>query len=107
MSNPAITAALVAANANRQSAQQTVTARLTEAKAFGPGTAIQLDLDGAEAAALTELVGLSIVRPLGAGRYYLDRDRQKERTAQQGWIAIVILLGVASALASFFALAAL
>lgn len=107
MMNPAITAAMVAASGGRQGAQQTLLQKLTAAKAFEPSTAVQLPVEGAEESALTELVGLSIVRPLGSGRYYLDRDRQRERAAQGGWIAMVILLGVGSALASFIALAAL
>jgi hypothetical protein len=107
MSNPAITAALIAANASRRNGQEAVLAQLKTAGAFGPATAVRLELEGAEAVALTELTGLAIVRPLGSGRYYLDRDRQRERSAQQGWVAIVILLGIASVMASFIALASL
>ena len=107
MSNPAITAALIAANASTQHGQEAVLARLKKAGAFGPGTAVRLEPEGAETAALTELSGLAIVRRVGSGRYYLDRERQKERAAQQGWVAAAILLGVASAMASFIALAAL
>jgi hypothetical protein len=107
MSNPALTAALIAANASKQGGQEAVLARLKSAGAFGPGTAVRLELEGGEAAALTELTGLGIVRPAGTGRLYLDRERQRERSAQQGWVAVVILLGIASAMASFIALAAL
>jgi len=107
MVNPAINAALIATAANGQNAQQAVLQKLKKARAFEPSAAMRLDVDGAEASALTELVGRAIVRPLGSGRYYLDRDRQKERAAQQGWLALVILLGVASAMASFIALTVL
>ncbi|MCW3798200.1 hypothetical protein OMW55_10330 [Sphingomonas sp. BN140010] len=107
MVNPAINAALIASAANSQTAQQAVLQKLKKAEAYEPSTAMSLDLDGAEASALTELVGLAIVRPLGSGRYYLDRERQKERAAQQGWVALVIMLGVASAMASVIALTAL
>ena len=107
MSNPAITAALIAANASKQNGQEAVMARLKTAGAFGPGTAVRLELEGAEAAALSELTSLAIVRPMGSGRYYLDRERQRERSAQQGWVAVAILLGVASVMASFIALASL
>ena len=106
MVNPAISSALIASAANAPSAQQAVLQKLKWARAFEPSAAMRLNLDGAEATALTELVGLAIVRPLGAGRYYLDRDRQKERAAQQGWVALVVLLGAASAAASFIALTA-
>jgi hypothetical protein len=107
MVNPAVNAALIASAANRQSAQQIVLQKLKKAEAFEPSAATRLELDGSEAAALTELVGLAIVPPLGSGRYYLDRERQKERAAQQGWVALVILLAVASAMASFITLTAL
>jgi hypothetical protein len=102
--NPAINAALIAAAAQGQSAQQALVKQLTEAKAFGPSSAVPLTpTNAAEEKALTELVGLMTVRPY-SGRYYLDRDRQKEREAQQGWIALVILLAIASLLASALAL---
>jgi len=107
MVNPAIFAAGATANAARRTAQQSVIAQFTAAKAFEPSGAIAIAPDGFERDALTELVALAIVRPLGDGRYYLDRERQRERAAQGGWIALVILLGAGSAVASFIALAAL
>ena len=107
MVTASILASGTAAGAARLTAKQALLAQLTAAKAYDPGTAIRLQPDGVETAALTELVGVAIVRPLGQGRYYLDRERQKEQSAQQGWIALVILLGVASLLASSIALASL
>ena len=102
--NPAINAALIAAAAQGQSAQQALLKQLTDAKAFGPSSAVLLTpTSAAEEKALTELVGLMTVRPY-SGRYYLDRDRQKEREQQQGWTALVILVVIASLLASTVAL---
>ena len=105
--NPAINVALLASAANRQTAQQAVVQKLTAAKALEPSAAVRLDVDGAEASALTELVGLAVVRPLGAGRYYLDRERQKERAAQQGWVAVGLLLAIGSVMVSVIALTTL
>ena len=102
--NPAINAALIAAAAQGQSAQQALLKQLTDAKAFSPSSALPLTPKGAaEEKALAELIGHMTVRPWN-GRYDLDRDRQKEREAQQGWIVLVILLAIASLLASAVAL---
>lgn len=102
--NPAINVALIAAAAQGQAAQDALLKQLTEAKAFGPSSAIPLTpKDAAQDKALTELIGLMTVRPWN-GRYYLDRERQKEREQQQGWMALVILAVIASVLASAVAL---
>ena len=106
MINPAILAAGASANAARQTAKQALLGQFTKARSYEPSSAITLAPEGLEAGALTEMVGLAIVRPLGDGRYYLDRDRQKERAAQQVWIVLAVLLGFASVLASLFAIAA-
>jgi hypothetical protein len=103
----AINAALIAAAAQGQSAQQAILKQLTDAKAFGPSSAVPLaPNDAAQEKALTELLGLMTVRPWNGG-YYLDRDRQKEREQQQGWIALVILVVIASVVATAVALLAL
>lgn len=104
MVNPALNAALMAAAARRQSAREALLKRLAEARAVQPSDAIALDAGGEEEAALTELIGQAIVRPAGNGRYYLDRHRQKEQEARQGWILLVVTLAALSVLASVLAL---
>ena len=106
--NAAVNAALIAAAAAKEEAANAVRAKFAEAKAFGPATAIVPDIESPEQqSAIDELQGLGIVRALGGGRYYLDRDRQAERKAQQGRIALIVLAGLVSLLASVVALLAL
>jgi len=102
MVNPAIFAASAAANAARRTARQTLLARFATARAYDVSSAIALD----QSPGLTELVGRAIVRPRGGGYYYLDRERQREQAAGQGWLALAILLAIASVMASLIALVA-
>lgn len=102
MVNPAIFAAGAAANAARRTARQALLARFAAARAYDVSSAIALE----ESPELAELVGRAIVRPRGGGFYYLDRERQREQAAGHGWIALAILLAVASVMASLIALAA-
>lgn len=105
MSNPAINAALLAAAAQKQAAQDALLNQLTSAKAFTPSAAIVLKTDGKDQdGALKELVGHAVVRPIGAGRFYLDRERKAERARQQGHAVLLILAAMLSILASVLAL---
>ena len=106
MFNPALLALAASQTKSTDTAKQALLAKLTKAKAFDVSNAIRLGDAPAEAAALTELVGQSIVRPKGDGRYYLDRERQRERVVQQGWLAPAVLLGVANVTVSLIAIAA-
>jgi len=102
MINPAIVAAAGAANAARRTAKQALLGRFAAARAYDVSSAIALD----QTPELTELVGRAIVRARGGGFYYLDRERQREQAAGQGWLVLAILLAIASVMASLIALAA-
>lgn len=105
MSNPAITAAILAAS-QQQSADE-VMGPLKARKAFGPTRAIALHVtDKAQRKQLDQLLAAGVVRPVGSGRYYLDRDRQKEHHREAGWVILVVIFAGLSILASVIAVAA-
>ena len=106
MINPALLALAANSSTSTQTGKQALLAKLAKARAFDASSAIRLGDDPAEAAVLTELAGLAIVRPRGGGFYYLDRERQRDQAAQQGWLALAILLALASVMASLIALIA-
>eukprot|EP00918_Siedleckia_nematoides_P009203 GHVU01020117.1.p1 GENE.GHVU01020117.1~~GHVU01020117.1.p1 ORF type:complete len:108 (-),score=25.87 GHVU01020117.1:257-580(-) len=105
MSSPAITAALIAAS--QQQAADQVMAPLKARGAFGPKRAIALNVtDKAQRKQLDQLLASGVVRPVGTGRYYLDRDRQKEHQREAGWVIMVVVFAGLSILASVIAVAA-
>lgn len=106
--NAAVNAALIAAAAQKEQASEALLKQFQDKQAFGPANAIALEVeDGPQQQALDEMQGLGVIRPVGTGRYYLDRERQTERKQEQGRIALLVLAGVVSILASVITLLAL
>lgn len=106
--NAAVNAALIAAAAKKEEARKAVLNQFRDAEAFGPASAIAPDAGEPEqAAALDDMLGLGIVRPAGNGRYYLDREREKEREQELGRISLLVIVGTLSIIASAVALIAL
>jgi len=99
MVNPAITAALIAAS-REEEVKERVEERLKTANAVSPGSAIALDLDGKDRELLDQAVASGVVKPTADGRYYLNEMAVADRTEGQGFMALLILLVVASVIAS-------
>lgn len=104
MSNPAITAALIAAS-RQQEAEEAIEGRLAKAKATGPSSAVALDLDGKGKELLDQVLAAGTVKSTGDGRYYLNERAIADRKEGQGFMVLLILLVVASIIASGIALA--
>ena len=105
MVNPAITAALIAASRQEDVAHK-IEARLKKAKAVSSSTAIALDLKDKEQELLDQALAGGTVKQGADGRYYLNERAVSDRAEGQGFMALLILLGVGSLLASLVALAA-
>jgi hypothetical protein len=99
MSNPAITAALIAASRS-QEVKEAIEGRLGKAKATGPSSAIPLDLDEKEKELLDQALAEGTVKATGDGRYYLNERAIADRKEGQGFMVVLILLVVASIMAS-------
>ena len=95
MSNPAITAAILAAS-RQQEVKEAIEGRLTKAKATGPSSAVPLDVTGKEKELLDQAVAEGIVNITSQGRYYLNERAIADRTEGQGFMVVLILLIAAS-----------
>ena len=104
MSNPAITAALIAAS-RQQEVKEAIEGRLQKAKATGPSSAIPLDLEEKERELLDQALAEGTVKDTGDGRYYVNEKAIADRKEGQGFAIILILLVVASVMASGIVLA--
>ena len=99
MSNPAITAAIIAAS-RQQEVAEAIEGRLTKAKATGPSSAIPLELAGKEKELLDQAMAEGTVKITSDGRYYLNERAIADRKEGQGFMVVLILLIAASILAS-------
>jgi hypothetical protein len=104
MSNPAITAAIIAAS-RQQEVKEAIEGRLTKAKATGPSSAIPLELDSKEKELLDQALAEGMVKTTSDGRYYLNERAIADRKEGQGFMVVLILLVVASIMASGIVLA--
>ena len=105
MVNPAITAALLAA-ANQEEIQEKIEARLKKAKAVSTGSAIALELKEKEQELLDQAIASGAVKRSADGRFYLNERVIADRNEGQGFTALLILLAIASVIASIAVLAA-
>ena len=103
MSNPAITAALIAAS-RQQEVEEAIERRLKKAEATTASKAIPLNLDGKEKELLDQALAEGTVKTAGDGRYYLNERAIADRKEGQGFMVLLILLVAASIMASGFAL---
>ena len=99
MSNPAVTAALIAAS-RQQEVQEAIEGRLGKAKAIGRSSAIRLDVTGKEKELLDQALASGSVKTTDDGRYYLNERAIADRREGQGFMVLLILLIAASILAS-------
>ena len=99
MSNPAITAALIAAS-QQQEGQEAIEDRLRKAKATGPSSAIPLDLEGNEKELLDQALAEGTVKTTSDGRHYLNEQAVADRKEGQGFMVVLLLLVIASIMAS-------
>jgi len=104
MSNPAITAALIAAS-RQQEVKEAIEGRLTKAKATGPSSAVPLQLEGKEKELLDQALAEGMVKSTSDGRFYLDERAVADRKEGQGFMVLLILLVAASIMASGIVLA--
>lgn len=97
--NPAITAALVAAN--RQSEAPTPVQRLTKVGALSSDKAIAIDPgSAAECKQLDAAMKLGLIQRRADGRYYVNQRAVDERNARIGYVVLLTLLILASTFAS-------
>jgi hypothetical protein len=99
MSNPAITAAIIAAS-RKQEIEEAIEGRLTKAKATGPSSAVTLDLAGKEKDLLDQALAEGTVKTTSDGRYYLNERAIADRKEGQGFMVVLLLLVAASIMAS-------
>jgi hypothetical protein len=99
MANPAITAALIAA-AHREEVEEKIEAKLRKANALAPASAIAPDLKDKERALLDLALAAGTVKRTADGRLYLDELAVADRRDGQGFMALLIMLVVASVIAS-------
>ena len=105
MVNPAITAALIAAS-RQEDVEQKIEARLKKAAALSPGSATRLGLKDKELELLDQAVASGTVKRTSDGRLYLNEQVIADRQEGQGFMALLILLAVASVISSVAVLAA-
>ena len=103
MSNPAITAALIAAS-RQQEVEEAIEGRLKKARATGPSSAIPLNLNGKEKELLDQALAAGTVKTTVDGRHYLNERAIADRKEGQGFMVVLILLVIASLMASGLAL---
>ena len=99
MVNPAITAALIAAS-NQEEVEEKIEGRLKKANAVSLGSAIMLELKDKERKLLDQALATGTVKRAADGRVYLDELAIADRKEGQGFMALLILLMVASVIAS-------
>lgn len=105
MVNPGITAVLIAAS-RQEEAEQEIEDRLKEAGADSAASAITLELADKEQALLEQALASGTVKRTGDGRIYLNERAIADRKEGHGFMALLILLAVASVVASIAILAA-
>ncbi|HXG82297.1 MAG TPA: hypothetical protein VNJ05_10915 [Sphingomicrobium sp.] len=104
MVNPAITASLLAA-ANKEEIQEKIEARLKKANATSRASAIALELKDKERKLLDQALAAGTVQRTDDGRLYLNELAIANRNEGQGFTALLILLIIASVIASVAVLA--
>ena len=78
MSNPAITAAIIAAS-RQQEIKEAIEGRLTKAKATAPTSAVPLAFEGNEKELLEQALASGTVKTTSDGRYYLNERAIADR----------------------------
>ena len=101
--NPAITAAIIAATRD-QDTEEYILAKLRSAKAQAASSAIALEVNDKQQKLLEQALGKGIVVKTMDGRFYLNQRALSERKEGQGYMALLILVVVASAIATMVAL---
>ena len=101
--NPAITAAIIAATRDKDS-EEYILAKLSIAKAQAASSAIALEVNDKQQKLLEQALGKGIVVKTMDGRFYLNQRALSERKEGQGYMALLILVVVASAIATMVAL---
>ena len=104
MVNPAITVALMAA-ANQEEIQEKIEGRLKKARAVSEASAVALELKDKERELLDEALTGGTVKRTSDGRFYLNERVIADRNEGQGFMALLLLLAVASVIASVVVLA--
>ena len=104
MVNPAITAALIAAS--QQEEVQKIEGRLKKARAVSESSAVSLDLKDKEQKLLDQALAAGSVKRTDDGRLYLNERVIADRNEGQGFMVLLILLAVASVIASVAVLVA-
>ena len=99
MVNPAITAALIAAS-NQEEVEEKIEGRLKKAHAISWGSAIKLDLKEKEQKLLDQALASRTVKRTPDGRLYLDELAIADRKEGQVFMALLIMLVIASVVAS-------
>lgn len=99
MVNPAITAALLAAS-RQEDVQEKIEAKLKKAGAISPASAIGLSSNPKEQELLDQALAAGTVKRSTDGRYYLHEQAIADRREGQGFKALLILLVIASLIAS-------
>ena len=103
--NPAITAALIAAS-REEEVKEKIERRLEKAQASSPGRAIALELNEGELELLDQAPASGTVKQSADGRFYLHEQAIADRNVGHGFMALLILLAVASVIASVAVLVA-
>ena len=106
MVNPAITAALIAAS-RQEEMEQKIEGRLKKAEALSPARAIALSLNEKDQPLLDQALASGTVKETANGRYYLNEQVIADRSEGKGFMALLILLVLASILASLIVLVSL
>ena len=99
MVNPAITAVLVAAS-REEEVKEKIEAPLKKAQAVSQGSAIALELGADERALLDHAMASGSVKQRADGRLYLNEIAVADRSEGHGFMAVLILLVIASIIAS-------
>ena len=105
MVNPGIAAVLIAAS-RQEEVEQNIEGRLKDAGAHSAASAITLELGDKDQALLEQALASGTVKRTDDGRIYLNERAIADRTEGQGFMALLILLAVASVIASVAILAA-
>jgi hypothetical protein len=99
MVNPAITAALIAAS-RQEEVEEKIEGRLKKARAVSVASAIAIELKDKEQELLDQALAAGTVKRTDDGRLYLNERAIADRKEGQGFMALLIMLVVASAIAS-------
>jgi len=105
MSNPAITAAIIAAS-RQQDVEEKIEKKLKKARAVTRASAVPLELDDKQHKLLDQALAYGTVQQTEDGRYYLNEQAIADRTDGQGFKALLIIVVVLSIIASFAVLVA-